>query len=146
MPTDLGRRYELDWRGRPPHMLERDIPVWFRFLEKWGSGFLNLYYDCLLGGPYLTEVEKKDPLKWMWRVNLSKRADAIAETENEVLLIEVAPNPGLRILGQLQTYRILWLRDPKIIKIERMILVCEAIDSDLLDSASTSGVLIYVNP
>jgi len=146
MPTDLGRRYELDWRGRPPHMLEPDIPIWYRFLEKWGSQFLNLYYDCLLGGPFLSPEEKKDKLKWMWRVNLAKRADAIAETENEVLIIEVASNPGLRILGQLQTYRILWLRDPKIIKIERMVLICEAIDSDLLDAAATSGVLIYVNP
>jgi len=125
-------------------MLQPDIPVWYRFLEKWGSPFLNLYYDCLLGGPYLTQEEKKDPLKWMWRVNLSKRADAIAEVENEVWIIEVASDPGLRILGQLQAYRVLWLRDPKISKIERMILVCEAIDQDLLDAASMMGVLIYV--
>ncbi|GAH74770.1 unnamed protein product, partial [marine sediment metagenome] len=63
MPTDLGRPYALDWRGDPPHMLQPDIPVWYRFLEKWGSPFLHLYYDCLLGGPYLTQDEKKDPLK-----------------------------------------------------------------------------------
>lgn len=146
MPTDLGRPYSLDWRGDPPHMLQVDIPLWYRFLERWGSGFLNLYYDCLLGGPILDAEEKKDPLKWMWRVNLAKRADAIAELEKEVWIIEVASDPGLRILGQLQTYRILWLRDPKITKIERMILVCERIDQDLLDAASMMGVLIYVIP
>lgn len=146
MPTDLGRPYKLDWRGRPPHMLEQDIPLWYRFLEKWGFQFINFYYDCLLGGPYLTPQELKDPLKKMWRVNLSKRADAIAELDNEVWIIEVACDPGLRVLGQLQTYRVLWLRDPKIAKIERMVLVCEAIDTDLLDAASMSGVLIYIIP
>ncbi|MBA7495671.1 hypothetical protein ES702_06260 [subsurface metagenome] len=144
MPTDLGRPYSLDWRGDPPHMLTQDVPLWYRFLEKWGSAFLNLYYDCLLGGPYLTQEEKKDPLKWMWRVNLAKRADAIAELDNEVWIIEVAPDPGIRIIGQLQTYRVLWLRDPKINKLERMILVSETPNEDLFDAASTLGISIYI--
>ncbi|MBA7495703.1 hypothetical protein ES702_06292 [subsurface metagenome] len=144
MPTDLGRPYALEWRGDPPHLLQRDIPLWYRFLEKWGSGFLNLYYDCLLGGPFLDAEEKKDPLKWMWRVNLAKRADAIAELKDEVWIIEVAPDPGLRVIGQLQTYRALWLRDPKINKLERMILVSEVPNEDLFDAASTYGISIYV--
>lgn len=144
MPTDLGRSYSLDWRGAPPHMLSQDVPVWYRFLEKWGSGFLNLYYDCLLGGPLLDDEEKKDPLKWMWRVNNSKRADAIAELENEVWIIEVAPDPGLRILGQLIAYQALWLRDPKINKLEKMILVSEVPNQDLFDAASMHGVLIFI--
>jgi len=144
MPTDLGKTYPLDWRGNPPHMLKQDVPVWYRFLEKWGSGFLNLYYDCLLGGPLLDAEEKKDPLKWMWRVNLAKRADAIAELENEVWIIEVAPDPGLRILGQLIAYKTLWLRDPKINKLEKMILVSEVPNEDLFDAASTYGVSIYI--
>jgi hypothetical protein len=125
-------------------MLPQDHPVWYRFLEKWGSGFLNLYYDCLLGGPLLDEEEKKDPLKWMWRVNNAKRADAIAELDNEVWIIEVAPDPGLRILGQLIAYQALWLRDPKINKLEKMILVSEVPNEDLFDAASMHGVLIFI--
>lgn len=144
MPTDLGRSYSLDWRGNPPHMLTQDVPIWYKFLEKWGSGFLNLYYDCLLGGPLLDDEEKKDPLKWMWRVNLAKRADAIAELDNEVWIIEVAPDPGLRILGQLIAYQALWLRDPKINKLEKMILVSEVPNEDLFDAASMHGVLIFI--
>jgi len=147
MPTDLGRPYRLDWRGDPPHMLRQDVPIWYQFLEKWGSSFLNLYYDCLLGGPYLTDQEKRDPLKRMWRVNLAKRADAIAELDHEVWIIEVAPNPGLRVIGQLQAYRALWLRDPKIMKVERMILVSSIPNEDLLDAASMYGIIIYMmNP
>ena len=144
MPTDLGRPYALDWRGDPPHMLSQDVPVWYRFLEKWGGSFLNLYYDCLLGGPYLNPEEQKDPLKRMWRVNLAKRADAIAELENEVWIIEVAPDPGLRILGQLIAYQALWLRDPKINKLDKMILVSEVPNEDLFDAASMHGVSIYI--
>jgi len=144
MPTDLGRPYALDWRGDPPHMLARDIPVWYRFLEKWGAPFLNLYYDCLLGGPFLTPEEKKDSLKWMWRVNLAKRADAIAELDDELWIIEVAAEPGLRFLGQLQIYRTLWLRDPAISKIERLVLVSETIDPDILDAAGMYSVMVFI--
>lgn len=144
MPTDLGRPYSLDWRGDPPHMLARDVPVWYRFLDKWSSGIVHLYYDCLLGGPFLTPEEKKDPLKWMWRVNLAKRADAIAELDNEVWIIEVAADPGLRFLGQLQIYRTLWLRDPPLPKIEKLVLVADTIDPDILDAAGQHSVMVFL--
>jgi len=144
MPTDLGRSYTLDWRGDPPHMLARDVPVWYRFLDKWGPQFIKIYYDCLLGGPFLTPEEKKDSLKWMWRVNLAKRADAICELTDQVWIIEVAADPGLRFLGQLQIYRTLWLRDPPIPKIEKPVLVAETIDPDILDAAGMYGVLVFI--
>lgn len=144
MPTELGRPYSLDWRGDPPHMLKVDVPIWYRFLEKYGGPFLNLYYDCLLGGPFLSIEELKDPYKRDWRVLNSKRADAIAELENELWIIEVAKEPGLRAIGQVQTYRALWLRDPKIAKIEKAVLVADRINIDLLDAAGMYGVSTFI--
>lgn len=144
MPTDLGRPYSLDWRGDPPHMLKVDVPIWYRFLEKYGSPFIKLYYDCLLGGPFMTPEELEDPYKRDWRVLNSKRADAIAELEDQVWIIEVAKEPGLRALGQVQVYHALWLRDPKITKIEKAVLVADRINSDLLDAAGMYGVLTFL--
>jgi len=144
MPTTLGRPFKIDWRGAPPHMLDEDIPVWYRFLEKWGGQFLNLWYDCLLGGPYLLPGEEKDPLKRMWRQNNSKRPDAIAETVDEVWIIEGASHPGLRAIGQCLTYHSLWMEDPKIAKIERPVLVCEVLDTDLGAACGRMGVLVFI--
>ena len=144
MPTILGRTYSIEWRGNPPHMLTPDIPVWYRFLETYGHLFTSLWYDCLLGAALLTPEEELDPLKRMWRQNLARRADAVAELEKEVWIIEVSDDPGLRALGQLFTYRVLWMRDPPITKPERLILVCEMIEPNLLDSASSYGIQIYV--
>lgn len=147
MPTTLGKPYNTLWRGHPAHMLQQDIPVWYSFLDSWGSQFTTLYYDCLLGGPHLTDEELKDPIKRMWRTNTAKRADAIAELENSVWIIEVATDPGLRALGQLQTYRALWIEDPAILKPEIMVLVCERLDTDLGAAAAMNGIQIYVvNP
>lgn len=125
-------------------MLKPDIPVWYRFLEKYGEMFEGLYYDCLLGGPVLTPDEEKDPMKRMWRSNTSKRADAIAELENEVWLIEVSDYPGMRAVGQLHTYQALWLEDPKIEKIEKMVLVCDRLDTDIGAACGKFGFMVFI--
>lgn len=125
-------------------MLEPDIPVWWRFLEKWGFEIEKLWYDCLLGGPFLTPEEEKDPIKKSWRYVNSKRPDAIAETKNEVWIIEVSANPGLRAMGQCAAYQALWQEDPKIEKIDRMVLVVETLDTDLGAAIAKMGGLIYV--
>lgn len=144
MPTDLGRTYEVDWRGSPPHMLAPDVPVWFRFLDRYGSLIRSLFYDCLLGGPFLTPEQAKDPFQRMWRFNTSKRADAIADLGSEVAIIEVAAYPGLRAVGQLQVYQTLWIEDPKINKPERLVLVAERIDNDLGAACGKFGIQVYL--
>lgn len=146
MPTKLGRPYSTDWRGDPPHMLKEDVPVWYRYLDTVKDSFINLYYDCLLGGPTLSAAQEEDPMLRMWRSNNSKRADAIAETATHVLIIEVAKNPGLRAVGQVQVYRSLWIEDPKIDKPEKVILVFESLDTDLLAAAAQFGILLYRMP
>lgn len=144
MPTELGKRFSVNWRGKPPQMLEPDHPVWYRFLERYGQYFIALYYNCLLGGPFLTLEQELDPYQRMWRRNTAKRADAIAELENEVWIIEVADYPGLRAVGQLQVYQTLWIEDPKIIKPEKLVLVCERIDEDLGASCAQRGIQVYL--
>lgn len=144
MPTILGNPYALDWRGNPPHMLKPDIPTWYKFLKIYGKVFVNLYYDVALGGPYLSEKEREDPLKRGWAALLAKRIDALGETENEVWIIEVATELGQRALGQVNAYRALWLRDPKIMKLERLVLVGSTIDPDLLDAAGIMGLTVYL--
>lgn len=146
MPTLLKKPYDIFWRGSPPHMLNSDIPVWYRFLEKWGHLFINLYYDSLLGGPTLSPEQERDKYWIMWRANTSKRADAIAELTDQVWIIEVAQRPGLRAIGQLMTYLALWCEDPAILKPEVPVLVCEFVDTDLIASAAKYGIRVYVTP
>lgn len=144
MPTTLGQPFTLTWRGDPPHMLKEDVPVWYRFLDKYKGLFINLYYDCLLGGPTLSPEQEKDPYQRMYRYNTSKRADVIAELVDSVWIIEVTTRPGLRAVGQLQVYRSLWIEDPKILKPEAMVLVVESLDQDLLSSAGRIGIQTYI--
>lgn len=146
MPTFLGRPYSTAWRGDPPHMLKEDVPIWYRWLGIYAPRITALYYDVLLGGPILTPQQEKDTYWKLWRTSTSKRADAIAEVENAVWIIEVARRPGLRAVGQLLVYRTLWLEDPKISKLEKMLLVFEELDKDLIAAAAQVGIVPYVMP
>lgn len=146
MSTIMGKTYATDWKGQPPHMLRQDVPVWYRFLDKWGFMFKHMWYDVLLGGPALTPSQLNDPYWLMWRANTSKRADALAETETELWIIEVATTPGLRAVGQLLVYQSLWIEDPKITKPEILVLVCRDVDTDLISSAARVGIHTYVTP
>ena len=144
MPTELRQKFRVDWRGKPPHMLEQDHAVWYRFLDRYGPYFISLWYDCLVGGPFLSPEQEDDPFERMWRGNTAKRIDAVAELQNEVWIIEVADYPGLRSLGQLHVYQALWLEDPKIAKPERMVLVCSRLDNDLGAACGRSGIQVYI--
>jgi len=144
MPTVLGMKQDVRWRGKPPQMLDTDIPVWYRFLDKYKFEFSEVYYNTQVGGIDLTEEERKDPIKRSWAYSISKRIDVLTVLGKEVWIIEVARDPGLRAVGQLRVYQSLWLRDPIIDKIEKLVIVCERIDPDLLDSAGMQGFLVFV--
>jgi len=142
--TILGPVYSIDWRGKPPHMLKVDIPIWYRFLAKVGKQLTALYYDCLLGGPDLTPAEERDPLKRMWRATTSKRADVIAETKDEVWIIEVTSEVKVRALGQLMLYKMLWRNDPKSTKPVKTVLVCDELDPDVIAASASYGVETHI--
>jgi len=131
MPTDLGPPYSPTWRGKYPHMLKEDIPIWDRFLSQNASLFQRLYYDVRLGGVLQVPLEKADTMQRMYYNVTAKRIDALAELEKEIWIIEVSSKPGLRAIGQLQTYMALWWEDPKITKPAVGMLIARAIDSDL---------------
>jgi len=144
MPTVLGPKYSTSWRGKPPHMLKVDIPIWYDFLKKHKEKFISLHYDCLLGGPAFTPANYDEKLRGMWKYLGSKRADVIAETIDKIWIIEVTSLATIKALGQLMIYKSLWLEDPKNSKPVEMVLVCSEPDSDVLAGMKSYNIRIYV--
>jgi len=112
-------------------MLKEDILIWDRFLDQNAGLFQRVYYDVRLGGVCEVPLEKADKMQRMFYDVTAKRIDALAELEKEIWIIEVTAKPGLRAVGQLQTYMALWWQDPKIPKPAVGMLLAQAIDSDL---------------
>lgn len=145
MPTELGQFYPPSWRGRYPHMLDEDIPIWNRYLDLFGYQFQRIYYDVRVGGPDPGIFGDDVTYGTMWYQLNAKRIDALAEKDNDLWLIEVSVRPGLRAVGQLLTYMSLWATDPKILKPVIPYLVCQQLDPDLafvLKSQALSWITI----
>ena len=144
MPTTLGKPFALDWRCQPPHLLDFDVNVWYRFLDHHRPETLKLYYDVLLGCHDMTRESLKDPMLRMWYYNTAKRVDAVIETPDEVWLIEVSNTLAMRAIGQAMSYPILWAQDPLINKMEKSVLVGETMDLDLMGVAGKLGVTVFL--
>lgn len=142
MPTELGEPYLTSWRGYYPAMLQEDIPVWEHFLNDNPLLFQRIYYNVRIGGVLPGPEFGDEKMRRMYWQTTAKRIDALAELENEVWIIEVAATPGLRAVGQLQTYMALWFEDVKIQKPAKPVLVCQSIDKDLERSLQFYGVLL----
>jgi len=131
MPTDIGKPFEITWRGEPQQMLPPDVPLWHLFLDRFASNFERFFYNVRVGGPDMTNVVADEAMKKMWYASTAKRIDAIGEKKKELWIIEVASSPYLRAVGQCLSYKFLWEEDPKIDKPAKMVLLCPFIDSDL---------------
>jgi hypothetical protein len=142
MPTELGEPFLPPWRGRYPHMLDEDVPVWELFLDLNPTLFDRIYYDVRVGGVYPGPEFGDEKMRHMFWSNTAKRMDALGERKDEIWIIEVAARPGLRAVGQLNTYFALWWEDPKIMKPVKPVLVCQSIDQDLERSLKFYGVLL----
>ena len=131
MPTELGKTYSPTWRGRYPHMLRPDYPVWERFLDTYAGRILKLYHDVHVGVGGTVPGNVDEAMARMYRAVTAKRLDALIEFRDEVWLVEVSTGPGLRAVGQLASYFALYTEDPKILKPTVPMLICDRLDPDL---------------
>jgi hypothetical protein len=146
VPTDLGREYEITWRGDPQQMLPPDVPLWHKFLNRYAGNFERFFYNVRVGGPDISKITGDEAMKRMWYASTAKRIDAIGEMKSEIWIIEVASSPYIRAVGQCLSYKFLWDEDPKIDKPAKMVLLCYFIDSDLRRILEHYGTHIFTIP
>lgn len=144
MPTVLGAAYSPLWRGKYPHMLTEDRPLWERYLDQHTDRFIQVFYDVRIGGITPATWQGTQTEREMYYQVTAKRIDALAELENEVWIIEVAAKPGLRVTGQIMSYFFLWNQDPKINKTPVPVVIAPFLDADLKASLEAYGVRIRI--
>lgn len=143
MPTELGDEYSPHWRGKYPHMLPEDYPIWEKYISQHEHEFERLYYNVRVGGQVIDDPNISPEMLKMWYSVNAKRIDVLAEKEDEVWIIEVTSRPGLRAVGQLATYLVLWLEDMKPAKPAKTVLVCERLDPDIERTLPVYGMQAY---
>lgn len=115
-----------------PHLLPDSIIIWERWLKEYQSFFTRFDYDVRVGqgrdpGPDFEDNIRKDGL------DLSKRRiDAVGFTPNHITIIEITPIAGIKCIGQVFAYPILYQETFNPTLPLRTLIVAETLGTDVL--------------
>jgi len=143
----FGDKYPTTWSGKPPQMLDRDVPVWQEFREKNYDKYDYFYYNVAMT---LIELPTENMTPNMIRqayYAVSKRVDVLAVKGRMKFLIEVTTRAAVRSVGQVITYLFLY----KTITGERDnvkgMIVCNYTDKDILEVCKYHGIeVVQLHP
>jgi hypothetical protein len=117
--------------------------VWVRFLTMAPAQGLDWRYEEELGvGSYGPAGGPELPPEFYLRL-LKKRVDAVAEEPHRTILAEVKEVGGMAALGQLLTYRLLWMAEKGPRGRIDLWVVCGRADYDVLPAFTFYGVSLF---
>ena len=121
-------------------MSPEDYEIWQRWFPAHRQEIKRLWFDVGLGLPdQIPETEDANQLLG-WIRNTQKRADVIAETEKEILLIELRFNAQLNAIGRLSGYVLLIKDDNPFTKPIRPMLITNKQDSEVERLGKALGI------
>lgn len=133
-------------QNRYPHLLSQDAPALSAFLKEHGARYTRVDFDVRVGtgrdpGPDFDDNIRRDAL------DLSRRRiDALGTHPRGVDIIEVTSDAGTTALGQLLTYRALWMTEHKTDPPPRLLIVARALQTDMHHAFTDAGVEIHLYP
>jgi len=127
-----------------PHMLPAEREIWHRFIRTREAEFLSLTYDLHLGEGIPPPPDASEQVRKVIEATSKKRVDAIGETDRDIWIFEVKERGGMSALGQLLTYRYLYMKEYRPTKPVRLALVCSRLEPDVSSVLQAQGIEIYV--
>jgi len=132
--------------NRYTHLLPDDIPVWERFLKSQDNIYSHFDYDVRVGegrdpGPKYNEKDRELAILLSQR-----RIDAVGYHVSHFAIIEITRSAGLKALGQLTAYPVLYMLKFKPNLSLKPILVCEELQPDVEDAYVTHRITILRYP
>ena len=139
---EIGKAYPPEWRGKPPQMLNTEVPTWYKYLDKHQTEYKVIYYNLALT---LQEppANTLPTLVAGWMHSIAKRIDAVGiRTDGSIDIIEVTTSAGLRSVGQGITYRELWTLIKPLKGPFRSMVVCDYANPDVKYVCEKYGVTV----
>lgn len=127
-----------------PHLLPGETTVWRRFLERYEDDYERYEYDVHIGLGSLPQAPAGDvwalDFNWLTR----KRIDVIGYKGKRVTIFEVRARASLPLMGQLEGYQYLWMRQTGSEIAPNLVMVCEAVPADDLEVFIAHGIDVVV--
>ncbi len=112
-------------------MMPEEIPIWERYLENHQSEWDVLTYDIKVGTPVTVPEGIYSNVANGARLLSMKRIDAIGWKLGAPTIIEVKLIVGMKALGQIITYPILYAQQQNLKELPEVLLVGEQISTDM---------------
>lgn len=137
-------RFPASWRGRYPHMREEDIPLWNRFLDRFGDGWQGFDYDVRVGEPSRAASGLDAATQRTWEALTKLRVDAVGFRVGEVWVFEVKPYAGIGTVGQLVGYRGGYVREFRPVERVRMGVVTDRFVPAVGEVFREQGIQVWI--
>jgi len=124
-------------------MLPADWSTWTQFLESGLMRIDELWYDVHVGRPIDLPDDSPDFLIKVAMGVSRKRIDVVARCRDVIHIVEVKPHANMESVGQIITYRNLFMAEFDIWQKIIGTVVAKTADADILDTALKQGVVIY---
>ncbi len=150
---------------RYPHMGPMEAQIWHKFLATTDLKIININYDVRVGTgavpkDIMDEYQRRLELynKGLATLDYVKeyesiiksitaltqlRIDVVAETPDEIFIIEVKPRAGRSALGQLESYHFWYLKQFSPTKPVRLAVVCIDVDRNVEPIFIQRGIRIF---
>jgi hypothetical protein len=129
-----------------PHLLPEDIALWERFLAQYSTQFQYFEYDVRVGEGRPADTSYPDNIRQMALDLSMRRIDAVGYTPSELYIIEITTSAGLKAVGQLITYPILYAQTYHPARPLHPLLVTADLQPDVLPALQTHAIDHIVLP
>ena len=126
-----------------PHLLQESIDLWEAFLPDHRDEYQGFDYDVRVGdgrdpGPNFAPNMREMALKLS-----ARRIDVVGHHHDRIDIIEITPYAGVKAIGQLTVYPVLYNYSYKPQKRLQPVLITHDISPDIADSLSLLSVIVY---
>jgi hypothetical protein len=143
--ADLGKGQRPVIMPKYPHMMAEDTLVWTRFLQTESHRLKEVWYDVHVGQSVIFDMGLSDLEQRIADGVTRKRIDVVASVGGGFWIIEVKPHASMYAVGQVLTYRRLFVKEYRPKGIASAVIVADSYDPDLLGQFDEMGVLVFVN-
>lgn len=131
-------------RLRYPGMLPREIIVWRQWLKLHEHEYDHFDYNTRIGQGHDPGPTWPENYRRMAIMNSQKRVDVVGWKGQEPTIIEVKDRAGASAIGQLVTYKPIWVQTFPDLPPPRLALVVNRLQPDILPIIQVAGIQLFI--
>lgn len=127
-----------------PHMSVQDTAIWERFMAKYPKAYSLCQYDFHIGDgpPFNPLMDNGDDLNQDMLYRL--RIDVVGHLNGNNDIIELKPNAGVSTIGQVQSYKELFIRDGYKTGKVQAVIITDRLQPNMDYLCKQAGVILII--